>query len=93
MKVGLIKSMSTYEINEKYKDSIIQLRNSIKKYFDSDFVEIKQYEKTIITNESKFDDKKQHGSCWNNGWIIIKYKNIFKKNTKNLNFILTVEEK
>jgi len=58
MKVGLIKSMSTYEINEKYKDSIIQLRNSIKKYFDSDFVEIKQYEKTIITNESKFDDKK-----------------------------------
>lgn len=57
-KVGLIKSMSTYEINEEYKDSIVQLIDSIKKYFDSDFVEIKQDEKTTIINKSKFDDKK-----------------------------------
>ncbi len=58
-KIGLIKSMSTYEINQEYEYNIIELIDFIKNYFDDNnpVIEVGD-DKNIINSEYKLDEEK-----------------------------------
>lgn len=83
-KIGLIQSMSTYEINQEYEDNIIELIDFIKKYFDNNnpVIEVSD-DKNIINSEYKLDEEKIARKLMDK-WISDKkiYEHIRKKYKK-----------
>ena len=82
-KIGLIKSMSTYEINHEYEENINELISSIKNYF---------YKEKFIKKKSINDDceiiERNKAQKLQDEWLRKnKIYECIQKNTKSLSFI------
>ena len=57
-KIGLIKSMSTYEINHEYEENINELISSIKNYFyEEKFIKKKSVEDKTINDDCEIIER------------------------------------